>query len=120
MGRRHSIYPGGPQRGASGSDGGVASPVMLRFGHDAEVRRDRAYVRKTKKGRRRRMSLGLVLALLAGASLGSWVGANTKDPEEEVARQTEAPSSLVDLLVQERRRIIKELWAMEALERVGR
>ena len=66
------------------------------------------------------MLLGLTLALLGSASLGSWIGSHTKDSEEEVARQNEAPSSLGDLLVQERRKVITALWAMEALERVGR
>jgi len=107
-------FPGGPS-----VDGRELDERRLRSGEEAERLRDASLLDQRKRRRRRALliagAVGVVGAILGGVWIGG-VGAPERLAESPEVRA----SSIEDILMNERSRILAELWRMESLEGTGR
>ena len=114
-GRRGGSFPGGPSRG--GTSEGRRRASRLERVADIEARVADTSVARTRRGRRRRAILGLMLSVLAAGGLGVALGVHSRMSAEEVAARNQVAARPADLdISREVNRALLELWRMEEAE----
>ncbi len=107
------IYPGGPQ-----GEPGTQAPRRRRYLRQQDIndRVGRHLSASRRRQRRLRLTLGFVIASAVAGGLGWVLGRQAQATHADLTARAEAQGD--EFLTGEVDRVLRELWRMEALERI--
>lgn len=109
-------YAGGPRRFDPEAASGLGSPERLRGLTNMEDLRAAARISYRRRNKQRRLIAGVLVALALALSVGLTVARNRPTIRPASAESAQRRGGIEGMLADERQRILRELWKMEALE----
>lgn len=119
MGRSLGLYPGGPKELEALARSTVLANASIASVAELESQRFRGPQEAQARRRRTRLIVGAILAVTLAVATGYWLGTSHRMSEQD-AVNAGAGAGSEDRIDEERDRILRELWKMEAVERASR